>query len=90
MGRRRGTRLSASRSRDFAQGTTLKFRMVVAADVGLGTHPLDHVRVVQLERRAPERIRGSSVKLCRGGGHEAAHSSEFPWPHGSSTVTGSP
>ena len=27
------------------------------------------------------------VKLCRGGGHEVAHSSERPQPHGSSTVT---
>ena len=37
-----------------------------------------------------ERIGGSSVKLCRGGGQLVAHSSELPWPHGSSTVTGSP
>lgn len=37
-----------------------------------------------------ERMRGSSVKLCRGGGHEVAHSKELPYPHGSWTVTTSP
>src|SRR3954462_556444 len=37
-----------------------------------------------------ERIRGSVVKLCRGGGHEVAHSSERPKPQGSSTSTCSP
>ena len=30
------------------------------------------------------------VKLCRGGGQEVAHSSEFAYPHGSSAVTFSP
>lgn len=34
-----------------------------------------------------ERILGSEVKLCRGGGQEVAHSSEAPKPHGSSTST---
>src|SRR5699024_3580157 len=32
-----------------------------------------------------ERIRGSEWKLCRGGGHEVAHSREAPKPQGSST-----
>ena len=32
-------------------------------------------------------MRGSDVKLCRGGGQLVAHSSEPPHPHGSSTVT---
>ena len=54
------------------------------ADVGLCLHPLDHVRIVKFERRAPGTIRGSSVKLCRGGGQLVAHSSELPKPHGSS------
>jgi hypothetical protein len=30
-----------------------------------------------------ERIRGIRVKLCRGGGQEVTHSSEFANPHGS-------
>ncbi len=34
-----------------------------------------------------ERIRGSEVKLCRGGGQLVAHSSEPPQPQGSSTFT---
>ncbi len=34
-----------------------------------------------------DRIRGSDVKLCRGGGQEVAHSSEQPYSHGSSTST---
>src|SRR6185312_13233079 len=37
-----------------------------------------------------ERMRGSEVKLWRGGGHEVAHSSEAPKPQGSSTLTFSP
>ena len=32
-------------------------------------------------------MRGIEVKLWRGGGHEVAHSSEEPYPHGSSTPT---
>ena len=32
-------------------------------------------------------MRGSDVKLWRGGGQEVAHSSEAPKPQGSSTVT---
>ncbi|CAB5063851.1 unannotated protein [freshwater metagenome] len=27
------------------------------------------------------------MKLCRGGGHEVAHSRDAPYPQGSSTVT---
>jgi hypothetical protein len=27
------------------------------------------------------------VKLCRGGGHEVAHSNDAPYPHGSSVST---
>ena len=34
-----------------------------------------------------ERIRGMRTKLCRGGGHDVAHSSDAPQPHGSSTPT---
>ncbi|MCY1462944.1 hypothetical protein D9M71_807730 [compost metagenome] len=34
-----------------------------------------------------ERIRGSEVKLWRGGGQDVAHSREAPKPHGSSTST---
>ena len=41
-------------------------------------------------RAAPIGSRGIDVKLCRGGGQEVAHSSELPWPHGSSAVTTSP
>ena len=37
-----------------------------------------------------ERIRGIRSKLRSGGGLEVAHSSELPWPHGSSTVTSWP
>src|SRR6478736_7086464 len=37
-----------------------------------------------------DRIRGSEVKLCRGGGELVAHSSELPYPHGSSAVVTSP
>src|SRR6185312_6726749 len=37
-----------------------------------------------------ERIRGIRSKLRSGGGDEVAHSSELPWPHGSSTVTSWP
>ena len=33
------------------------------------------------------RMRGIEVKLCRGGGHDVAHSSDAPYPHGSFTVT---
>jgi hypothetical protein len=32
-------------------------------------------------------ILGIDVKLCRGGGHEVAHSSDPPKPQGSSTLT---
>ncbi len=32
-------------------------------------------------------MRGIDVKLCRGGGHDVAHSSDRAFPHGSSTVT---
>jgi len=32
-------------------------------------------------------MRGSDVKLCRGGGQLVAHSNDPPHPHGSSTVT---
>ncbi len=34
-----------------------------------------------------DRIRGMRTKLCRGGGHEVAHSIDRPQPHGSSTST---
>jgi len=34
-----------------------------------------------------DRILGIEVKLCRGGGHEVAHSRDEPYPHGSSLVT---
>src|ERR1039458_5732200 len=44
----------------------------------------------RLKAGRSDRIRGIRVKLCRGGGHEVAHSSELPQPHGSSTVTCSP
>src|SRR4051794_20927038 len=37
-----------------------------------------------------ERIRGISRKLCRGGGDEVAHSSELPWPQGSSASASRP
>src|ERR1700712_2987217 len=37
-----------------------------------------------------DRIRGSEVKLCRGGGELVAHSSEVPYPHGSSAGGTSP
>ena len=30
------------------------------------------------------------MKLCRGGGDEVAHSSELPWPHGSSRSASRP
>jgi hypothetical protein len=40
--------------------------------------PLHHVWVVQFEGRRSERMRGNSVKLCRGGGQLVAHSSELP------------
>ena len=32
-------------------------------------------------------MRGIDVKLWRGGGHDVAHSSDEPYPHGSSTPT---
>ena len=57
-------------------------------EVRLGPHPLDHVRVVQLERRplgADPRHLGRSCAAAAG--RTVAHSSELPWPHGSSTVT---
>ncbi len=34
-----------------------------------------------------ERILGSSLKLCLGGGHDVAHSKLIPQPHGSFTFT---
>src|SRR5215218_9301724 len=37
-----------------------------------------------------ERIRGRLTKLCRGGGQEVAHSSDAPYPQGSSTFTRAP
>src|SRR5215213_7578537 len=37
-----------------------------------------------------ERMRGSVTKLCRGGGQEVAHSSDAPYPQGSSTFTRAP
>src|SRR5258708_13055298 len=37
-----------------------------------------------------DRIRGIEVKLCRGGGQDVTHSSEFAYPHGSSAVSRCP
>src|SRR5664279_2413770 len=37
-----------------------------------------------------ERTRGSDRRLCRGGGELVAHSSELPYPHGSSALVRSP
>jgi len=44
----------------------------------------------QLERRPRTGSAGKDRKLCRGGGELVAHSSEFPYPHGSSAVVTSP
>jgi hypothetical protein len=32
-------------------------------------------------------MRGIDKKLCRGGGHDVAHSKDEPYPHGSSQST---
>jgi hypothetical protein len=50
----------------------------VPANVSLCVQPFDHVRVMQLEGGRSGRMRGSSVKLCRGGGQLVAHFSELP------------
>ena len=47
-------------------------------------------RVLASNAGRSERMRGMRWKLRSGGGQLVAHSSELPYPHGSSTVTLTP